>query len=135
MRGLIVSCCLCLVAAAPPPAAKPAACPTPELMFNGVGPRPGIAAPHSTKMPLRPRYPASLVKDGRSGTVWVDFIVERDGRLCNVTVKSIDGPQQFADITSQWLATSPFAPAKKNGQPVVSEVKRTYNFVPPGQRH
>jgi protein TonB len=144
MLRLVISSCVFLACAgvahaaptaSPPPAKKAAACSTPELLFNGIGPRPGIAAPHSLKFPLRPQYPESLGRNGPSGMVWVDFIVERDGRLCNVMVRSVDGPKQFADITSAWLANSPFAPATRNGKPVVSEVKRPINFIAPGQRH
>jgi outer membrane biosynthesis protein TonB len=113
----------------------PAACSTSEVLFVGMPPFvPGYIAPHNTEMPLGPVYPAALGKNGPSGTVWVHFIVERDGRLCGVEVKEVDGPQHFADITSAWLAGAHFAPALRNGKPVVSEVKRTYDFIPPAQR-
>jgi len=143
MVRIVLSCCSILIACggaaaqtppAPSKAAPAAPCSTPEVVFHNFTPVPGYAAPHNTEMPLQPRYPAALGANGPSGTVWEDFIVERDGRLCHVVVKSIDGPQQFVDLTTAWLNAASFAPAKKSGIPVVSEVKRTLDFIPLSKR-
>jgi hypothetical protein len=72
--------------------------------------------------------------NGHGGLVWADFIVERDGRKCGVTVREVDGPHQFADMVTAWLAATPFSPGLKNGKPIVAEVKRIYTFMPPAKR-
>jgi hypothetical protein len=122
-------CCLALSLAAPAAAAP--ACPKPEITFEGAPHRiPGLVWPHSIDIPMLPKYPESLGPHGPGGMVFIHYIIDRDAHICNPTVKSIDGPKELADLTQKWLTTSEFAPAMKDGKPVVAEVKRTLNFAP-----
>jgi hypothetical protein len=127
------SICRCLLpcpSVAAPAAAAPA-CPKAELTLDGAPHRvQGLVWPHSLDFPMLPKYPASLGPHGPSGIVLIHYIIDRDGRICDPTAKSIDGPKELADVTQKWLTTSQFAPAMKDGQPVVAEVKRALNFSP-----
>jgi hypothetical protein len=118
-------------AAAPQPAAG-AACPAPQAVFEAGQRAEGMVPPRIAVWPIVPPYPATLPK-GQTGIVSADYIVKTDGTACNIQIKALQGPQDFADAATQWLTTMPFAPATKNGQPIPAEMKRLFRLgaVPP----
>jgi len=112
-----------------------APCSTPEILFSAALPDPGTTPPRAQQWPLAPQYASAKQSQGKSGLVWADFIVERDGHKCGVKVNSVDGPKEFAEVVSAWLAATEFSPGKKAGKPIVSEVKRMYSFDPSTKKH
>jgi len=130
-----VSCCLVLAAFGVTAArGETAPCSAPEILFSAAPPAPGTIPPRPKQWPIWPHYPASLGTSGPSGVVFADFIVERDGHKCNVRINIVDGPKQFGETVSAWLAATEFSPGLVNGKPVVAEVKRMYNFSPAPKR-
>jgi outer membrane biosynthesis protein TonB len=114
-------------AAAPKPAAGPAAaqtCPAPQEVFDGIGRHGDFIPPRPEVWPMVPPYPKTLRDRDQHGVVLADYVVGRDGSVCNIHVSSVQGPRDFADATAAWLAVTPFAAATKAGQPIVAEVKR-----------
>lgn len=64
-----------------------------------------------------PAYPADLLKKGVTGQATVDFIVDAQGRVRNVTVVSATDPA-IADSAVEAVARWQFEPAQKSGGPV-----------------
>jgi len=75
-----------------------------------------------------PQYPADLKKRKAQGTVYVLFIVDKDGRVQNPKVQKSDNPGFDASATTavrKWR----FEPGKVSGQPVQFRMRVPITFA------
>jgi len=73
--------------------------------------------PPSTRRQKAPLYPSALRNSGATGTVWVEFLVDENGRVENVKViKSTN--HGFDEATVAAVSEWRFAPGKHKGLPV-----------------
>lgn len=73
--------------------------------------------PPSTRSTREPIYPASLKVSGTTGTVWVEFLVDENGRVHNVkVVKSTN--RGFDEATLEAVSHWRFNSGKHKGLPV-----------------
>lgn len=74
-------------------------------------------------------YPPKLLRQGKTGSVTVQLIVEKDGTVSSVEVISSSGYTEFdravTSVAYQWT----FVPATENGRPVRAYARRTYTFA------
>jgi protein TonB len=90
---------------------------------DGDGPGSGLVAVTQlddkprTRFQNAPQYPQSMKISGATGTVWVDFVVDENGRVHDVRViKSTNSG--FDDATLLAVAKWRFEPGKRKGIPV-----------------
>jgi TonB family protein len=81
-------------------------------------------------------YPSVEKANGVEGTVYVTFIVERDGSISNVRVKNRE--QNSPALEAEALRVIEMMPAWKagtlNGKPVAIEMTQPVNFVLKGKK-
>lgn len=102
---------------APPPPAAPVLTPPKVLKDDGAA------------------YPEQALKDGVTETVTVVVIVEIDpaGAVKKATVETAAG-HGFDEAAVEAAKKLVFEPATRNGQPIASKIKHTYEFAPPQAR-
>jgi len=90
---------------------------------DGSGPGSGIVGaafldnPPTTRRQTPPVYPHAMKAAGVTGTVWVEFVVDENGRVHDVrVVKSTN--QAFDDATITAVSTWRFEPGKRKNVPV-----------------
>lgn len=105
---------------APPPSLPHSAAPAP----TGANTQP---QPIAGQTPA-PRYPATALRRGESGTVVVSAVIGVDGMPSNVTVATSSGSRQLdraaIDAVRRWR----FRPALENGQPATGSVRVPIQF-------
>lgn len=74
-------------------------------------------------------YPPKMLRQGKTGTVTVQLLVEKDGSVSSVEVIGGSGHPEFdyavTNVAYQWT----FVPATQNGRPVRAYARRTYRFA------
>lgn len=74
------------------------------------------------------RYPEEAKQNHISGKVWVNFIVERDGRISNIEIEKSAG-HGFDEEAVRVISMAPaWAPGIQNGQPVRVKYSLPINF-------
>lgn len=73
--------------------------------------------PPTTRRQTPPAYPHAMKIAGMTGTVWVEFVVDENGRVHDVrAVKTTN--ENFNEATISAVATWRFEPGKRKGLPV-----------------
>jgi protein TonB len=107
-----------------PAPAPPAASGTPQRLRIGGG----VQYSKMSKM-VRPEYPAHLKDAGIEGTVLLEAVIGREGKVLNLkTVNSLvhqDLTKAAMDAVSQWE----YQPTYLNGEPVEVITQITVNFT------
>ncbi len=75
------------------------------------------------------RYPAMASDAGKSGRVWVSFVVEKDGQISNVMVDRGAGYGMDEEALRVLKLSKKWKPGKQNGQPVRVKYTLPLNFV------
>jgi protein TonB len=77
------------------------------------------------------KYPEEERTNGKHGTVYVSFIVEKDGSITNVKiVKEVAGAPGFSKEAIRVIAAMPnWTPGKMNGRPVRVQMTQPIKFV------
>ena len=74
-------------------------------------------------------YPPKMLRQGKTGTVVVQLVVEKDGSVSSVDIIGGSGQPEFEravmQVAYQWI----FVPATRNGRPVRAYATRTYRFA------
>lgn len=74
-------------------------------------------------------YPPKMLRQGKTGTVVVQLVVEKDGSVSSVDIIGGSGHPEFEraimQVAYQWV----FVPATRNGRPVRAYATRTYRFA------
>lgn len=70
-------------------------------------------------------YPKLAIQKGIYGTVWVQFVVEKDGSVSTLSVQRSDNTLLNAEAIRVVSTMPKFIPAKEKGIPV-----RSYDYVP-----
>jgi protein TonB len=74
-----------------------------------------------------------IISKGKPGTLYVSFIVEKDGTITSVTVLNGKGlsPEQDAEaVRVLKLTNGNWVPAKINGKPVRCTIRQSFTFAP-----
>ena len=74
-------------------------------------------------------YPPKMLRQGKTGTVVVQLVVEKDGSVSSVDIIGGSGQPEFERAVMQVAYQWTFVPATRNGRPVRSYATRTYRFV------
>lgn len=66
------------------------------------------------------KYPKRLIDDGITGTVWVTFVIDKEGRVNNIKIeRGIEGYPEFADAAISSVSKMPaWTPGRQNGMNV-----------------
>lgn len=66
------------------------------------------------------KYPKRLIDEGISGTVWVTFVIGKDGKVNSIKIeRGIEGYPEFADAAINSVSKMPaWTPGKQNGMNV-----------------
>jgi len=78
-----------------------------------------------------PEYPASLLKEKRTGHAVISLRVDADGRVSDPSVKSATDPA-FGEAALAAARLWRFLPRVKGGQPIESQVDLPFDFAPEG---
>lgn len=74
-------------------------------------------------------YPPKMLRQGKTGSVVVQLVVEKDGSVSSVSVIGGSGQPEFEQavirVAYQWT----FVPATRNGRPVRAYATRSYRFA------
>ena len=84
------------------------------------GPRP--------KLPVQPRYPDSLKKQGKEGRVIIELVVDADGKVLSAKVKSSSGYKAMDDAALKAAQKTKFKPANRGGKNVKAKVLYPISF-------
>jgi periplasmic protein TonB len=108
--------------------------PKPEIIYTKSGvdvmPEPDGGAAGWTKFLERNlRYPTIATEAGKSGKVWVSFIVEKDGQISNVMVDRGAGYGMDEEALRVLKLSKKWKPGKQNGEPVRVKYTLPLNFV------
>ncbi len=74
-------------------------------------------------------YPPKMLRQGKTGTVVVQLVVEKDGSVSSVSVIGGSGQPEFERAVMQVAYQWTFVPATRNGRPVRAYATRTYRFA------
>jgi periplasmic protein TonB len=85
-------------------------------------PRGGLAAIHE-----RLRYPADARRQGISGTVMVELVVDERGRAQDVRV--LRGPPALGEAAMRAVRLSRFTPGRHEGEPVKVRISLPIRFM------
>ncbi|HET6989687.1 MAG TPA: energy transducer TonB [Bacteroidia bacterium] len=77
------------------------------------------------------KYPEAEKNAGKQGTVYISFIVEKNGSISNVhAVKEVPGAPGFTKESIRVIQNMPrWSPAKVNGKPVRIEITQPIRFI------
>ena len=73
-------------------------------------------------------YPLKARRAGHQGTVYVNFLVEKDGSLSDLKVVERVSPELDAEALRVVKLMPRWIPAKKNGSPIAAEFKLPVKF-------
>ncbi len=81
------------------------------------------------------KYPLAEKKAGKQGTVYVSFVVEKDGTITNVRIKKgIEGAPGLSEEAIRVIKLMPnWTPGKLNGHPVRIEMTQPIRFYLTGE--
>ena len=74
-------------------------------------------------------YPPKMLRQGKTGTVVVQLVVEKDGSVSSVDIIGGSGQPEFERAVMQVAYQWTFVPATRNGRPVRAYARRTYRFA------
>ena len=74
-------------------------------------------------------YPPKMLRQGKTGTVVVQLLVEKDGSVSSVDIIGGSGQPEFERAVMQVSYQWTFVPATRNGRPVRAYATRTYRFA------
>ena len=74
-------------------------------------------------------YPPKMLRQGKTGTVLVQLVVEKDGSVSSVDFIGGSGQPEFERAVMQVAYQWTFVPATRNGRPVRAYATRTYRFA------
>ena len=74
-------------------------------------------------------YPPKMLRQGKTGTVVVQLVVEKDGLVSSVDIIGGSGQPEFERAVMQVAYQWTFVPATRNGRPVRAYATRTYRFA------
>ena len=74
-------------------------------------------------------YPPKMLRQGKTGTVVVQLVVEKDGSVSSVDIIGGSGQPEFERAVMQVAHQWTFVPATRNGRPVRAYATRTYRFA------
>ena len=74
-------------------------------------------------------YPPKMLRQGKTGTVVVQLVVEKDGSVSTVDIIGGSGQPEFERAVMQVAYQWTFVPATRNGRPVRAYATRTYRFA------
>ena len=74
-------------------------------------------------------YPPKMLRQGKTGTVVVQLVVEKDGSVSSVDVIGSSGQPEFEQAVMRVAYQWTFVPATRNGRPVRAYATRTYRFA------
>ena len=74
-------------------------------------------------------YPPKMLRQGKTGTVLVQLVVEKDGSVSSVDIIGGSGQPEFERAVMQVSYQWTFVPATRNGRPVRAYATRTYRFA------
>ena len=74
-------------------------------------------------------YPPKMLLQGKTGTVVVQLVVEKDGSVSSVDIIGGSGQPEFERAVMQVAYQWTFVPATRNGRPVRAYATRTYRFA------
>lgn len=108
--------------------------PKPEIIYTKAGvdvmPEPdGGAAGWKKFLERNLRYPGQATDAGKSGKVWVSFVVEKDGQISNLIVDRGAGYGMDEEALRVLKLSKKWKPGMQNGQPVRVKYTLPLNFV------
>ena len=74
-------------------------------------------------------YPPKMLRQGKTGSVVVQLVVEKDGSVSSVSVIGGSGQPEFEQAVMRVAYQWTFVPATRNGRPVRAYATRSYRFV------
>ena len=74
-------------------------------------------------------YPPKMLRQGKTGTVVVQLVVEKDGSVSSVDIIGGSGQPEFDRAVMQVAYQWTFVPATRNGRPVRAYATRSYRFA------
>ena len=74
-------------------------------------------------------YPPKMLRQGKTGTVLVQLVVEKDGSVSSVGIIGGSGQPEFEQAVMRVAYQWTFVPATRNGRPVRAYATRTYRFA------
>ena len=74
-------------------------------------------------------YPPKMLRQGKTGTVVVQLVVEKDGSVSSVDIIGGIGQPEFEQAVMRVAYQWTFVPATRNGRPVRAYATRTYRFA------
>lgn len=74
-------------------------------------------------------YPPKMLRQGKTGTVVVRLVVEKDGSVSSVDIIGGSGQPEFEQAVMRVAYQWTFVPATRNGRPVRAYATRTYRFA------
>jgi protein TonB len=75
----------------------------------------GLDKTPETRLQVPPRYPHDMRRQGREGSVNVEFVVNRQGRVISATADA-RAPREFARAAEDAVRRWKFEPGRRNGQ-------------------
>ena len=93
----------------------------------------GASAGGETRDPIpvstiRPRYPATALRNSQEGWVDVQYMVNVDGSVSNITVVSAEPRHVFDNAAIDALRRAKFSPAMRDGTAVASQQQKRIEF-------
>ncbi len=74
-------------------------------------------------------YPPKMLRQGKTGSVVVQLVVEKDGSVSSVSVIGGSGQPEFEQAVMRVAYQWTFVPATRNGRPVRAYATRSYRFT------
>lgn len=74
-------------------------------------------------------YSPKMLRQGKTGTVVVQLVVEKDGSVSSVDIIGGSGQPEFEQAVMRVAYQWTFVPATRNGRPVRAYATRTYRFA------
>ena len=74
-------------------------------------------------------YPPKMLRQGKTGSVVVQLVVEKDGSVSSVSVIGGSGQPELEKAVMQVAYQWTFVPATRNGRPVRAYATRSYRFA------
>jgi protein TonB len=91
---------------------------------------PGDAGAYQKYLANNVKYPAKEMHDGKQGTVYVKFVVEKDGVITGVRIAKSSGDDAFDKEAIRVFSAMPnWTPGQMNGRPVRVEITEPLRFV------
>jgi protein TonB len=77
----------------------------------------------------KPAYPPAAKRNGASGTVVVEVLIDESGKV--ISARALSGPQPLQAAAVQAARQAKFSPTTLSGQPVQVVGTITYTFARP----